>query len=108
MIMNEGLDWVHHDSKTFDEEQFMENIERKHIEKHSSYIEGFTKDYVDKLLKEKDKEIKRLNNIINELEKMFINDDRLIKEYNIEHPENTLDNYSKYYLDKLKELKESK
>ena len=57
---------------------------------------------------EKDKEIERLNNIIEELEKNFINDDRLIKEYNIEHPENTLDNYSKYYLDKLKELKEGK
>ena len=53
-------------------------------------------------------EVERLNNIIEELEKMFVNDDKLIKEYNIEHPERPLDNYSKYYLDKLKELKENK
>lgn len=26
--MNKNLDWVHHDSKTFDEEEFMEEIER--------------------------------------------------------------------------------
>ena len=54
------------------------------------------------------KEIERLNNIINELEKTFVNDDKRIKEYNIEHPESPLDNYSRYYLDKLKELKEGK
>ena len=53
-------------------------------------------------------EYDRLNNIINELEKMFVNDDKKIKEYNIEHPESPLDNYSRYYLDKLKELKEGK
>ena len=50
----------------------------------------------------------RLNNIVDELEKTFFNDDKLIKEYNIEHPERPLDNYSRYYLDKLKELKEGK
>ena len=66
------------------------------------YIEPWTKTI------EKDKEIERLTNIINELEKTFVNDDKIIKEHNIEHPERPLDNYSRYYLDKLKELKEGK
>ena len=69
MIMDKSLDWVHHDSKTFDEEQFMENIERKYIEKHTSHIEGFTKDYVNKLLEEKDKEIEILKKEKSILEK---------------------------------------
>jgi len=62
-----NLDWVHHDSKTFDEEKFMENIERKYIEKHTTHIKGYTQEYVDKL----QQEINRLNNIINELETML-------------------------------------
>ena len=63
---------------------------------------------LEEILNYKDQEIERLNNIINELAKTFVNDDKRIKEYNIEHPERPLDNYSRYYLDKLKELKEGK
>ena len=47
-----------------DEEQIEENI-RKYIKEHSTTIKAYTQEYVDK----KDKEIERLNNIINELEK---------------------------------------
>ena len=63
--MNKNLDWVHHDSKTFDEEEFMEEIERKYIQNHTVTIKGYTENYVKSL----QKEISRLNNIIDELYK---------------------------------------
>ncbi len=69
------------------------------------------REYVASLLYDNDyksQKIERLNNIINELERTFVNDDKRIKEYNIEHPESPLDNYSRYYLDKIKELKGGK
>lgn len=62
------IDWVHHDSKTFDEEKFMEDIEREYIKQHTTHIKGYTEEYVNKLKQE----INRLNNIIDELEKVFI------------------------------------
>ena len=49
-------------------------------------------------------EYERLDNILKKLKEMIANDDKKIKEYNIQHPENPLENYSKYYLDKILEL----
>jgi len=80
------------------------------IEEKDKEIERLSKEVTkyDEILCERNNEVDRLNNIINELEKTFVNDDKIIKEYNIEHPERPADNYSIYYLDKLKELKEGK
>lgn len=62
---------------------------------------------VNSELKEKDKEIDRLNNIINELEKTLAFDNEQVKAYNVEHPEagGKIPNFPSVYLDKLKELK---
>jgi len=67
----DNLDWVHHDSKTFDEEKFMENTERNYIEKHTTHIKGYTQEYVDKLQKDMQKEITRLNKENNDLRELY-------------------------------------
>lgn len=62
------LDWVHHDSKTFDEEKFMEEVERRYIKNHTTHIKGYTEEYVNKL----NQQIDRLTNNWRLLEEWLI------------------------------------
>ena len=94
-LRDELLDYELQNKKLQEENERLNNI----IKEKSLLLIEFQD--MEQRLKEKD-------NIINELEKIFINDSKRIKEYNIQHPERPLDNYSNYYLDKLKELKEGK
>ena len=59
-----NIDYVHHDTKTFDEEKFMEEVERRYIKNHTTHIKGYTEDYVKSLLQQ----IQELTNNWNELE----------------------------------------
>ena len=60
------------------------------------------------MLDQKDKEIERLNNIIDELEKKFIEDIKKVKAYNLKHPDFRLINLPSDYLIELRILKEGK
>lgn len=55
----------------------------------------------------KDKEIKRLNKIITELEKTFKRDLEGILDFEEKHPEAILSRFPEYYLEQLQELKGS-
>ena len=103
-----NLDWVHHDSKTFDEEKFMEDVERKYIEKHTTHIKGYTKEYVDKL----NKQIQELTNNWNELKEWLKEQQEFLKETptfmsEIYFEHKTMNNTYQNILDKMKEIKEN-
>ena len=59
-----NIDYVHHDTKTIDEEKFMEEVERRYIKNHTTHIKGYTEEYVNKL----NQQIDQLTNNWNELE----------------------------------------
>ena len=82
----------------------------KHIVLDNESNYWYSAEYVDKMLKKQDKEIERLNNIINELEKYLRNEeaeyDRLYEE---QDEQEYLDKYfaTRNVLNKLQELKGS-
>lgn len=56
------------------EEEIIEENIRRYIKEHSTTIKAYTQKYVDDLqnqLQQKDKEIEKLNNIVNKIKKYF-------------------------------------
>ena len=96
-----NIDYVHHDTKTFDEEKFMEEFERRYIKNHTTHIKGYTEEYVNKL----NQQITQLTNNWNELEEW-------LKEGTEELPYINGDMYwreaCENVLDKMTEIKERK
>ena len=64
--MKDNLDWVHRDIKTVNEDYYQV------IEGTISWGKSYTVNLFEKQLEEKDKEIERLNNILDELEKHIL------------------------------------
>ena len=84
-------------------------IANQDIQRASNHNE--LKSYVASILysnDEKDKEIERLNNIINELEKWIIENDRWDSDYVFHDFDGFYGIKPDYILDKIKELKENK
>lgn len=105
------LDWVHHDTKTFDEEKFMEECERKYIEEHTTHIKCYKEEYVKSLLQQ----IIQLTNNWNELEELIeAEKTRLAKECSHTYKDSLgktkyvnkdISNELNNILDKMKEIK---
>lgn len=65
--MKDNLDWIHRDIKTINENYYQV------IEGTISWGKTYTVNLFEKQLAEKDKEIERLNNIINDMDKQIDN-----------------------------------